>query len=101
MFSRSGARFVRDDIPTAAAAATFYILLAFFPAVGAFVPLYGLFADVPTAREHLSYLQGFLPVDVLRFVGDEMLRVTTTHPAKLLGTAGPADPTVRQLGCRR
>jgi len=74
---------VRDDIPTAAAGATFYILLAFFPAVGAFVSLYGLFADIPTAREHLSYLQGFLPVDVLRFVGDEMVRVTTTHPAKL------------------
>ena len=74
---------MRDDIPAAAAAATFYILLAFFPAVGAFVSLYGLFADIPTAREHLSYLQGFLPVDVLRFVGDEMVRVTTTHSAKL------------------
>ena len=83
LFARAAVRFVRDDIPTAAAASTFYILLAFFPAVGAFVSLYGLFADVTTAREHLSYLQGFLPVDVLRFVGDEMVRVTTTHLAKL------------------
>jgi hypothetical protein len=40
----------------------------------------------------MSYLQGFLPMDVLRFVGDEMVRVTTTHPAKLGGGfAGTAD----------
>ena len=83
LFARAAVRFLRDDIPAAAAGTTFYLLLAFFPGVVAFVSLYGLFADVTTAREHLSYLQGFLPVDVLRFVGDEMVRVTTTHPAKL------------------
>ena len=82
---RATKRFVNDDIPTAAASTTFYILLAFFPAVGAFVSLYGLFADIPTAREHLSYLRGFLPPEVLRFVGDEMIRVTTTHSVKLGG----------------
>ncbi|HXJ02672.1 MAG TPA: YhjD/YihY/BrkB family envelope integrity protein, partial [Micropepsaceae bacterium] len=74
-----------DDIPTVAAGATFYVLLAFFPALAAFVSLYGLFADIHTAREHLSYLRGFLPRDVLNFVGDEMIRVTTTHPSKLSG----------------
>lgn len=85
IFARSAARFVRDDIPTSAAGTTFYFLLAFFPAVVAFVSLYGLFADIQTASMHLSYLRGFLPADVLRFVGDEMVRVTTTHPAKLSG----------------
>jgi membrane protein len=85
IFARSAARFVRDDIPTSAAGTTFYLLLAFFPAVVAFVSLYGLFADIHTASEHLSYLRGFLPADVLRFVSDEMVRVTTTHPAKLSG----------------
>src|SRR5262249_29973818 len=33
----------------------------------------------------LSYLRGILPRDVLRFVGDEMIRVTTTHSSKLSG----------------
>ena len=80
---RAAREFVADDIPTVAAGATFYVLLAFFPAVAAFVSLYGLFADIPTAREHLSYLRGFLPGDVLRFVGDEMIRVTTTQASKL------------------
>jgi len=77
--------FVNDNIPTVAAGATFYILLAVLPAIAAFVSLYGLFADVHTASKYLSYLRGFLPADVLRFVGDEMIRLTTTHPSKLSG----------------
>jgi membrane protein len=86
MFLRAMHEFLTDDIPTVAAGATFYILLAFFPTVAAFVSLYGLFASIDTAREHLSYLSGFLPGDVLTFVGDEMIRVTTTHSTKLSGT---------------
>ena len=85
MFGHAAHEFLADDIPTVAAGATFYVLLAFFPAIVAFVSLYGLFADVHTAREHLAYLQGFLPRDVLQFVGDEMIRVTATHPSKLSG----------------
>lgn len=85
IFRRAGWEFINDDIPTVAAGATFYILLAFFPAVGAFVSLYGLISDIHAASEHLSYLRGFLPADVLQFVRDEMIRITTTHPSKLSG----------------
>ena len=85
IFRRAGWEFINDDIPTVAAGATFYILLAFFPAVGAFVSLYGLISDIQTASEHLSYLRGFLPADVLQFVQSEMIRITTTHPSKLSG----------------
>src|SRR3569832_766552 len=67
MFRRAIHEFFVDDIPGVAAGATFYVLLAFFPAVVAFVSLYGLFADVRTAQEHLAYLRGFLPRDVLKF----------------------------------
>ena len=83
---RAVSEFVQDDIMTIAAAATFYILLGFFPAVAAFVSLYGLFADVHTVRAHLSFLTGFLPSDVLRFVGNEMTRLATGQPSKLSGT---------------
>jgi membrane protein len=86
MFKHAVHEFLIDDIPTVAAGATFYILLAFFPTIAAFVSLYGLFEDVNTAFEHLSYLRGILPADVLKFVRDEMIRVTTTHPSKLSGT---------------
>jgi membrane protein len=85
VFGRAAREFINDDIPTVAAGATFYILLAFFPAVAAFVSLYGLFADIHAAREHLSYLRGILPGDVLRFVGDEMIRVVSAHQSKLSG----------------
>jgi membrane protein len=81
----SASEFMEDNIMNVAAAATFYILLGFFPAVAAFVSLYGLFAKIETVRAHLSYLVGFLPNSVLQFVGDEMVRITQTHPSRLSG----------------
>jgi membrane protein len=42
-----------DRVPRVAASVTFYTLLALFPALGVFVSLYGMFADVETAREQL------------------------------------------------
>ncbi len=83
---RAAYEFMEDNIMNIAAAATFYILLGFFPAIAAFVSLYGLFAKIESVRAHLSYLSGFLPVTVLRFVGDEMVRITATHPSRLSGT---------------
>ncbi len=83
IFGRALRESLRDDISTAAAGVTFYALLAFFPVVGAFVSLYGLFADIAAAREHLAYLSGVLPEGVLRFVGDEMIRAASMHPSKL------------------
>ena len=77
--------FMEDNVMNIAAAATFYILLGFFPAIAAFVSLYGLFAKIESVRAHLSYLAGFLPESVLRFVGNEMLRITMTHPSELSG----------------
>jgi membrane protein len=74
ILSRAGHGFLRHEVPSAAAAITFYALLSFFPAVGAFVSLYGLIANVETASEHLSILSGILPAEALRFVGNEMVR---------------------------
>lgn len=81
----SASEFLEDNIMNVAAAATFYILLGFFPAVAAFVSLYGLFAKIESVRAHLSYLSGFLPASVLQFVGNEMIRITHTHPSSLSG----------------
>lgn len=77
--------FREDNIMNVAASATFYILLGFFPAIAAFVSLYGLFANVNTVRTHLTYFSGFLPPNVLNFIGTEMARITLTHPSKLSG----------------
>jgi hypothetical protein len=89
LFIRTLRRSLRDEISNAAAGVTFYTLLAFFPVVGALVSLYGLFADISMATKHLDYLSGVLPEGVLRFVGDEMVRAATTHPAIESGFARP------------
>jgi membrane protein len=52
-----------------AAGVVFYGLLALFPAISAFVSLFGLFANASTIESHLSALSGVLPggaVDILR-----------------------------------
>ena len=75
--------FNQDDIPGIAGGVTFFMLLAFFPALTVFVSLYGLFADVATARQHLSAMAGVLPPGALQFVGDEMIRLTAGHSSGL------------------
>lgn len=44
-----------------AAGATYYLLLALFPALGAFVSLYGFVADPITIADHVAFLAGMLP----------------------------------------
>src|SRR3954451_15669396 len=53
--------FGEDRILMNAAGVTFYALLAFFPAIAAFVSIYGLFADPHTIVDHLDVLAGVLP----------------------------------------
>src|SRR4051812_41425664 len=53
---RTFKEFADDEIPMISAGVTFYALLAIFPGVGAFVALYGLFADVADVQRHLQAL---------------------------------------------
>ncbi|MGZ8363199.1 MAG: YihY/virulence factor BrkB family protein [Caulobacteraceae bacterium] len=64
-----------DQITRVAGGVTFFGLLALFPALAAFVALYGLFADVAEVRKHLAVLAGVLPHDILVFVGDQLVRI--------------------------
>ncbi|MFX4887681.1 hypothetical protein ABTB91_19795, partial [Acinetobacter baumannii] len=49
--------------------------------MGAFVALYGLFADSAHVGEHLRILAGILPASALLFVTDEMIRLAGgKHP---------------------
>jgi membrane protein len=74
---------MRDKVPIVAAGITFYVLLAIFPAIGAFVALYGLFADVSMVHRQLQDLAPVVPASVLQIVGEQMLRVAGQHGAKL------------------
>lgn len=66
-----------DRILAVAAGVTFYGLLALFPAIAAFVSLYGLIADPGTITEHLEGLSGFLPSGALDIIKEQVLRITS------------------------
>ena len=60
---------VEDRVLLIAAGVTFYLILALFPALAAFISLYGLFADPADIAGHLSYLAALLPsagLDIIR-----------------------------------
>jgi membrane protein len=59
-----------------AAGVVYFALLALFPAVSAFVSLYGLFADASTIDSHLSMLAGILPGGALDILHEELTRLT-------------------------
>ena len=55
-----------------AAGATFYLLLALFPALAAFVSLYGFVADPTTIAEHIAFLGGVLPSGGLEIINGQL-----------------------------
>ena len=72
-----------DRLPAVAGGVTFYTLLAIFPGLGAFVSLYGLFADVNQAQEQFIGLVGILPREFLGIIGDQMVRLAAAPPQRL------------------
>ncbi|MDP8916953.1 MAG: YihY/virulence factor BrkB family protein, partial [Pseudomonadota bacterium] len=80
---RTVVAFFANRLPYAAAATTFFSLLSLFPAITAFVSLYGLFNDVGTAREPLTLLAGIVPDGVLDFIGDEVERIAAGRSSDL------------------
>lgn len=65
-----------DRLMLIAAGATYYLLLALFPALAAFVSLYGLFADPVTIAGHVSYLEGLLPQGGIDLIRDQLDTLT-------------------------
>jgi membrane protein len=80
---RTWNEFNKDRITAVAGGVAFFNLLAMFPAIAAFVSLYGLFSDVHAAYRQLDILAGLLPADALAFVGDQMLRVASQNTGGL------------------
>jgi len=72
-----------DRLTSAAGSATYYTLLAVFPALGVFVSLYGLFADVAAVREQLAQLSSIFPPEAVRLIGEQMMRLATGRAASL------------------
>ena len=66
-----------------AAGVVFYGLLAIFPAITAFVSLYGLMADPSTIHERLSLATGVLPQGALNILDEQLTRLTSHRTSAL------------------
>jgi membrane protein len=64
--------FNKDRVLLIAAGASFYLLLALFPALAAFVSLYGFVADPATVADHVAYLGGMLPTGGLDLIRQQL-----------------------------
>ncbi|MGL4812255.1 MAG: YihY/virulence factor BrkB family protein [Beijerinckiaceae bacterium] len=64
-----------DRVLAVSAGVAFYALLALFPAVTAFVSLYGLVADRATVFDHLVLLSDVVPSSALAIMRDQMTRI--------------------------
>jgi len=73
-----------DNVLLVAAGVGFYLLLALFPALSAFVALYGLFLDPAQVTDHLAMLDGVVPPAVLGVVAAR-LQALAAQPAATLG----------------
>jgi membrane protein len=62
---------------------TFYLLLAAFPALAAFVSVYGLFMDLGGVEQQLNDLSRVFPRQVVDLIGQEMVHLTTQKHADL------------------
>ena len=83
----------RDRLAALAGSVTFYLLLATFPALAAFVSVYGLFLDVAAVERQLHQLSAVFPSDVVNLIGDQMVRLASQkHEA--LGAAFAASTLV-------
>jgi membrane protein len=72
IFWRVWAEIGKDRIMLIAAGATFYLLLALFPALTAFVSTYGFFADPSTVVDHINMLGSLMPAEALGIIQQQL-----------------------------
>lgn len=80
---RVGREFSEDRLTVVAGGVTFFTLLSVFPALGAFVSLYGLFADLAAVRDQLAQLAVIFPPEAVALVGEQMVRLANGDAANL------------------
>ncbi|WP_262272447.1 YihY/virulence factor BrkB family protein [Microvirga yunnanensis] len=80
---RTYEEFGQDRLMAVAAGVTYYALLALFPALGALVSIYGLFADPATIQDHLTALSGVLPGGALEIIREQVIRIASAGEGTL------------------
>ncbi|MFC5487077.1 YihY/virulence factor BrkB family protein [Microvirga aerilata] len=80
---RTYEEFGQDRLMSVAAGVTYYALLALFPALGALMSVYGLFADPATIQDHLTALSGVLPGGALDIIREQVVRIASAGEGTL------------------
>ena len=75
--------FIEDRISLIAAGATFFVLLALFPAIGAIAAIYGLFGDRVILSHELASLTWLLPASAMKVLAAEMTRLAALKTSKI------------------
>ena len=83
---RTGAAYLGDRVGFVAGGLTFFMILSLFPMLGAFVTVYGLFADPADAWGRLQFLYSVLPAGVAEFIGAQMQRLAENSTGQLTFT---------------
>ncbi len=83
IFWRVYASFNDNRLLAVAGGVVFFSLLAIFPAVAAFVSLYGLIADASTIDAHLSLAAGILPAGAVELLHEQITKLAAKGDARL------------------
>jgi membrane protein len=80
---RVWSEFTADRVTLIAAGATFFLLLALFPALAAFVSIYGFVADPVTIADHIAFLGGILPSGGVDLIKSQLQSLASQNKAAL------------------
>src|SRR4051794_39974434 len=71
------ARFSKDRVMAVAAGVTFYTLLSIFPAIAAFVSLYGLLGNPGKIQGYLDTMKDVLPGGAIEVISEQVKRIAS------------------------
>jgi membrane protein len=80
---RVWAQIGEDNVSILAAGVAFYSMLAIFPAITAFVSLFGLVADPGQVQEQFASLKGIVPDDAWSILNDQLTAVASARTTSL------------------
>jgi membrane protein len=72
-----------DNVSVVAAGVAFYSMLALFPAISAFVSLFGLIADPNQVEQQFASLKGVVPDDAWSILNDQLIAVASAQSRSL------------------
>ena len=83
IFVCTAQEFQQDEITSVAGGMAYAAIVAIFPAMAAFVSIYGLFANPGEVRHQLSLLNGIMPGGALELVKSQLERIAATNHSGL------------------